>query len=260
MDVLMEVNDMENKWILTGIVIICAVISAVLFIVPLMNHPVASGPQGSVAGFILENKLPESPVTAPQYKVVQKESVFKGSQKLMEVKPGIPSEKEAEELAEKILDTYGGLPKDANLAKVEQVFLEKYNTETKTVEERYPQFTQVIYEQQINGAPVIGPGAEINICLGENGEMLQIEKAWRHVEYAEEIPIISSAEAYEKLQKGDLLISPQSSLDGVRISGVKLGYYAEDRENDQQFYSPVWIFYGYKQGGQPFPYPVDARK
>ena len=214
----------------------------------------------SITDFILEKELPKSLATAPYYNVVKKESIFEGSPKMMEIKTSIPSENEAPVIAEKILEKYGGLPKDAVLSKVERVSMEKYNVKTESVEARYPQFTQVIYEQQINGAPVVGPGAEINICLGENGELLQIEKAWRHVEYAEEIPVISAAEAYEKLQKRDLLEITQSSMAGLKISSVKLGYYAEDREHDQKVYSPVWIFYGYKQGGKPYPYVVDARR
>lgn len=260
MDLLMEVNEMETKWILTGIVLVCALISAVVMIHPVANNPVASGPQGSATGFTLEKALPESPSSAPEYRIVVKDSVFEGSQKLMEVKTSIPSDGAAVRFAEKILDKYGGLPGDAVLVKVDQVSLETYNVKTGTVEERSPQFTQVIYGQQLNGSPVIGPGAEINICLGENGELLQIEKAWRHVEYAGEIPVISATEAYEKLKAHDLLVIPQSSLDGVKISDVKLGYYAEDREHDQSVYSPVWIFYGYKPGGQPFPYTIDARR
>ncbi len=251
---------METKWILTGIVLVCTVISAAAIMVPLMNTPANSIPQGSATGFILETKLPESPATAPVYNVVRKESIFEGSQKVMEVKSSIPSEKEAVIFAEKILVDYGGLPKDAVLSLVKQVYLEKYNLKTETVEEQYPQFTQVIYSQQINGSPVAGPGAEINIELGENGELLQIEKAWRHVEYGGEVPIISAAEAYEKLQRHELLEIPQSSLSGITISDVKLGYYAEDGEHDQKVYSPIWIFYSDQSGGQPFPYMVDAMK
>lgn len=251
---------METKWIIAGFLLICVIISTVVVMTPMTQSPHSLETQGSTADFILETELPNSLATAPSYNIVEKESVFEGSPKMMEIKTSIPSKNEAPIIAEKILMKYGGLPKDAVISKVEQVSMEKYNVKTETVEERYPQFTQIIYEQQIDGAPVVGPGAEINICLGENGELLQIEKAWRHVEYAEEIPVISAAEAYEKLQKHDLLVVPQSSLEGVKISDIKLGYYAEDREHDQKIYSPVWIFYGYKQGGRPFPYMVDARR
>lgn len=249
---------METKWILTGIVLVCTVISAAAIMVPLMNTPANSIPQGSATGFILETELPDSPATAPVYNVVRKESIFEGSEKVMEVKSSIPSEKEAVIFAEKILENYGGLPKDAVLSRVQQVYLDEYNLKTETVERQYPQFTQVIYSQQINGSPVAGPGAEINIELGENGELLQIEKAWRHVEYGGEVPIISAAEAYEKLQKHEFFIIPQSQLSGVKISNVTLAYYAEDWEHDQKVYSPIWIFSSDQSNGYPFPYMVDA--
>lgn len=251
---------METKWILTAFVLVCALIGAGAIITSSMDNKPVPAHQGSVPGFVLEKELPVSGATAPVYRVISKESVFQGSPDVMTVKRSIPSEEQAVPLAEKILRDYGGLPEDAVLLKVEQIFLEKSNGETKDVGEKFPQFTQVIYEQQIQGSPVVGPGAEINICLGENGELLQIEKAWRHVEYGGEVPIISASEAYEKLRSLDLLIVPQSQIAGVRISDVKLGYYAEHRDHDQNIYSPVWIFYGYKQGGKPFPYMVDARQ
>lgn len=250
---------MDKKWLMYGLVLVCVIFCSAFIVMPLMNAPVTSAPQGAVTGFILEKDLPAARATAPSYTVMKTESVFEGSEILMTVKENTPKKEEAAVIAEKILEQYGGLPDDAVLARVEQISLNQYNTKTQLVEEQYPQFTQVIYQQEINGAPVVGPGAEINICLGENGELLQIEKAWRHVEFAGDVPVISAAEAYEKLQERDLLVIPQSSLDGVRISDIKLGYYAEHREHDQEIYSPVWIFYGSKQGRQPFPYLVDAR-
>ena len=251
---------METKWIIAGFLLICVIISTVVVMTPMTKPPISLGTQGSTTDFILEKELPKSLATAPFYNVIKKEAIYEGSPKVMEIKSSIPSENEAPIIAEKILEKYGGLPEDAVLSKVEQVSIEKYNVKTRTVEEKYPQFTQVIYEQIINGSPVTGPGAEINICLGKDGELLSIEKAWRHVEYTGEIPVISAAEAYEKLQNGDLLEITQSSMAGLKISDVKLGYYAEDREHDQKVYSPVWIFYGYKQGGKPYPYIVDARR
>ncbi|MDI6718907.1 MAG: hypothetical protein QMD46_04780 [Methanomicrobiales archaeon] len=72
-------------------------------------------------------------------------------------------------MALKALEKYGGLPVDAVLHKVERVQINRYNLTTETIEEQYPQWTLVIYEQQLQGMPVIGPGAEIWIALGENG-------------------------------------------------------------------------------------------
>jgi hypothetical protein len=251
---------METKWIITGFLLTGIIISAIVAIIPTTNKVPISGTQGQATDFILECRLPESPATFPYYHVIKNESVFEGSPKVMEIKSGIPSEADAPGLAAKSLENYGGLPEDAVLTKVVQVFLEKYNVKTGMVEEKYPQFTQVIYEQRINGSPVVGPGAEINICLGKDGELLSIEKAWRQVRYSGEVPVISAVEAYEKLQKHDLMEKPQSSLAGITISHIKLGYYAEHRDHDQKTYFPVWIFYGSKQGGEPFPYLIDARR
>lgn len=219
--------------------------------------------QSSTGTISLSTPFPYSPATAPMYTVIAKDSIFEGSQKIMDVKASIPSESEAVPLAEKALEKYGGLPKDAILSKVEQVSIKKYNLSSGQIEEQYPQWTQIIYEQRVNGSPVIGPGAEINIGLGENGELLQIEKAWRYLEYDKDVPIISAEEGFEKLKKGDLLESAQSSLSGLEISEIQLGYYAEDREHDQKAYTPVWIFYGRhpdSSNTHPFPYVVNAMK
>jgi hypothetical protein len=251
---------MERKIVIIGFLLMCVIVTAAIVIFPASSNGTTTMVQASAGDFLLENSLPDSPSTAPEYSVVKTDSVFEGSDRLFAVKNSLPSEKEAPAIATKILDKFGGLPEDAVLSHVEIVSMQKYNTETKTVEEQYPQFTQVIYNQQVNGSPVIGPGAEINICLGTDGELLQIEKAWRHLEYARDVPVISASDAFEKLKKQDLLVIPQSSLSGIKISEVRLGYYAEDREKDQKLYSPVWIFYGSKQGGEPFPYLVDARR
>jgi hypothetical protein len=254
---------MKLKWffismILAGILAGVAIIS---------THDSDSGviytPQGSTDTISLGTTFPNSPATAPVYRVIAKDSIFEGSPKEMDIKASIPSESEAIPLAEKALEKYGGLPKDAVLSKVEQVSIKKYNLSSGLIEAQYPRSTQVIYMQIVNGSPVIGPGAEINIELGENGELLHIEKAWRDLEYDREVPIISAAEGFEKLKKGDLLEIPQSSLGGLVISEIRLGYYAEHREKDQKAYAPVWIFYGtYSQSSntRPYPYPVNAMK
>jgi hypothetical protein len=216
--------------------------------------------QDSSEPFLLDTVLPKSPETAPVYRVTAKDSIFELSKKSLSVKNNIPSEAEAPALAERVLESYGGLPNDAVLSSVVRNTIKKVNTKTGVVEEEYPQSTQVIYTQQINSAPVIGPGAEINIQFGENGELLGIEKAWRYLEYDRDAAIIPVEEAYEKLQKGDTLYVVQSGSTGKKVSDIKLGYYAEHRNINQEYYTPVWIFYAAKEGQRPFPYPVDAMR
>lgn len=251
---------MERKLLIIGFLLVCVVGGTVVIWSPVPDPAASTMAQASAGDFLLEKALPDSPATAPEYRVVKTDSVFEGSDRLFTVKPDLPSEDEAPAMAAKILEKYGGLPDDAILKHVETVSMQKYNTATGKTEEQYPQFTQVVYSQQVNGSPVIGPGAEINICLGPGGELLQVEKAWRHLEFSREVPVISSGDAFKKLKKHDLLVIPQSSLTGITISDVRLGYYAEDRQRDQPEYFPVWIFSGSKDGGEPFPYVVDARQ
>lgn len=195
-------------------------------------------------GITLETQFPLSPETAPVYRVIGKVAFYIGGQRIMETRASIPTEEEAPALAEKALEQYGGLPGNAVITKVEQVTIKKYNTGTGTVEEEYPQYTLIVYDQQVEGCPVVGPGAGISIALGKDGELLQVDKVWRSLEYDREIPIISAEEAYEKLKRHDLVEIPQCCIDDLTVSDIRLGYYAEDRDHDQEFFYPVWIFYG----------------
>jgi hypothetical protein len=257
------------KAILVTIVFICLVIAGVA-IGALVMQPApddlspASVPGNQAEGMTtLTTPFPKSPETAPIYNVTKKVEFTVGGPKLMETKTSIPSEDDAPALAEKALEKYGGLPGDAVLKKVERITLKKYNTATGTVEAEYPQRTEVIYTQQLAGHPVVGPGAEIIVALGENGELLQVNKVWRSLEYDREIPIISAEEAFEKLKRLELMEIPQCCINGLVVSDIQLGYYAEDRDHDQEYLYPIWIFYGTPHpeiDQSRTPFIVDARK
>lgn len=249
---------MKFTWLIVGLILVSVTMGAVILGTHSNDSRSSFVLQGSPDQFKLNTGFPESPVSAPMYRVVATDYIFEGSPKSMEIKADIPSEAEAPALAVKALEKYGGLPKDAVLYKSISVYRNKYNLTTETIEEMYPLRTQVIYLQQVNGAPVIGPGAEINIELGENGELLEIEKAWRTLEYTGDVPVISAEEAFEKLNKGDLLVKYQSPLNGINISDIKIGYYAEDRTHDQKYFIPVWIFSGTDKGNNPLQLPVTA--
>jgi hypothetical protein len=215
----------------------------------------------------LDVPLPASPATVPFYRVVSVQKFSAGTGTALAVKKHIPSVADAPGLAEKILGEYGGLPADAVLENTEQVFMKKYNLKTGTVEEQYPQYTRVAYSHYVNGSPVMGSG--IAVSLGEDGELLDISKDWRTLEYAGEVPVLSVHEAWEKLQARDLLIPIQSSLNGYHITRIQSGYHVETHLPDASMpmatpnqCTPVWIFYGIKPGtdGKPFPLLVNATR
>jgi len=214
-------------------------------------------------GITLITSFPPSPETAAVYSVIGHTVFSFGGPEIMDIRENIPTEEEAPGLAEQALGQYGGLPGDAVLAGVEQVTVKQYNLATGAVEAEFPRYTAVTWRQQVADHPVVGPGAGITVGLGEDGEVLQVEKVWRLLEYDHEIPIISAVEAFEKLERRELVRLPQCSLDGLHISDIQLGYYAEDRDHDQEFFLPVWIFYGtiHPEIDQTlYPFIVDAVK
>ncbi|MFA6331403.1 MAG: hypothetical protein WCX22_00485 [Methanoregula sp.] len=215
----------------------------------------------------LDVPLPSSPAAVPNYRVISVQKYSSGTGTALAVKNHIPSTEEAPGLAKKAIEKYGGLPADAVLERTEQGFMKKYNLSTGTVEEQYPQYTQVVYRQYVNGSPIIN--SEISVSLGENGELLDISKDWSTLEPAGEVSVISAEEAIAKLQNRDLFIPVQCSLDGYHITRVQYGYYIEEHLPDASGQpvppntcTPVWIFYGTKPGtiSNPFPLLINATR
>ncbi|MCK9631872.1 MAG: hypothetical protein M0R30_09530 [Methanoregula sp.] len=212
----------------------------------------------------LDVPLPASPATVPLYRVVSVEQYSSGTGTALTVKKQIPSIEEAPGLAEAALAAYGGLPADAVLERTEQVFMRKYNIRTETVEEQYPQYTQVMYRQYVNGSPVMNSG--ISVLVGEKGELLDISKDWSTLAFSGEVPVISAEEAMEKLRARDLLRPVQCSLDGYHVTRVQSGYYVGTFETQihnapgqampPDTVIPVWIFYGIKPGTDTDPFPL----
>ncbi|MFA4823617.1 MAG: hypothetical protein WC593_00515 [Methanoregula sp.] len=252
------------------LVLVIAVLIGASLVSSLNPPPLAGSPPDPIAhnrSITLEVPLPASPATVPLYRVVSVQKFSSGTGASLTVKKQIPSLEEGSGLAEKALEKYGGLPADAVLERTEQVFMKKYNLKTGTVEEQYPQYTRVAYSQLVNGFPVMGSG--IAVSLGENGELLDISKDWSTLAYAGEIPVITAEEAWEKLNRQDLLIPLQCSILDYHIIRVEFGYHIESHLPDASAQptppnvcTPVWIFYGKKPGtdSEPFPLPVNATR
>jgi len=156
--------------------------------------------------------------------------------------------------------SYGGLPPDAKLVMVNTNYMKKMNRDTGEVLEKWPTFTGVLYTRNLMGLPVIGDGDRIAINLGENGELLEIYKIWRHLEYTgTNVSIISPQQAVEKLQNGESIHHVMSD-SGIVITNITLGFYEKSRTDPQIFLEPVWIFSGTTQSGDRISLYVYARQ
>ena len=240
----------KTHWIILGLILACGLILGIaviglhltpwrMYADPSEGHSIATM-QGGLDNLILDTEFPKSPVSMSIYKVKTIDRVQDVIvEKALTTKNSTPSADEAPALAEKGLEKYGGLPKDAQLGIVIPNYQYKYNLTTNTVEEQKSVSTQVIYMQMLNGSRVIG--GSINLMLGENGEIISIVKTWPAYEYAGEVNIISAEQAYEKLKNSETIDKPLGNIkEGSKISDIRLGYKLTRETNSSL--TPIWIF------------------
>jgi PKD repeat protein len=165
----------------------------------------------------------------------------------------------APELARMALQPFGGLPSDAILAYTKVNYAEIGNPYTGEVIERKPTSTFVLFERAINGTPIVGMSDVIFVIFGGDGEVLEIRKHWRTLEYKGTVPLISVDQAIRKLEQREIINPPQVSADAV-VTSISLRYYAKSWDADVIDLEPVWEFYATMPSGEPYQFYVYARK
>ncbi len=216
--------------------------------------------QSAIGEISFNTTLPAFSLTAPLIKSTTNNGdvIEFWSPDLMTKQDNVTSESDAPQTATSILQENGGIPEGAILSYVKTVYLNEYNTETQQVTNRSPLLTQVIYRREINGMPVEGPGGKIDLSLGENGKNLGLLKIWRTATITGTQNIISASSAVEKLQNGELLDLPQDPVN-LTVNDIKFGYYEKGAEVQQEYFEPIWIFYGNSSSGEPIDLYIYAR-
>jgi hypothetical protein len=176
---------------------------------------------------------------------------------LMQIKSNLPDETLSYELALHQLEKYGGLPDDAKLNNFEYVSLKKINESSMEIVEKYPLWSAIKFKRTLNKMPVVGPGGEIDISLGEEGELLGITKIWRSVIGENKVKTISPETAIEELYSGNTINKLQTSTN-ITITKIELGYYELGAGQIQDVIKPVWIFSGYSENNDYMYLCVDA--
>jgi hypothetical protein len=193
--------------------------------------------------------FPQSPTFDVRYPVIPDPDSVRGfivmSPDLTKPKRSIPSEEEAVVYAGRVLAQYGGLPRDAVLAGVEQKYMEVFGASGRIAVQSIPIYSSVRYERILNGKDVVGGGGTIEINLGEQGELLSLYKIWHKLGSPVPVRVISAEEAFEDVKQGDVIRRSDSQCpQGVSITSVRLGYFEEEPGESQQYVEPVWIFSG----------------
>ncbi|WP_256133386.1 hypothetical protein [Anaerovorax odorimutans] len=96
---------------------------------------------------------------------------------------------------------------------------------------------------EINGTPL--EHAEIDMTIGENGDIWNVKNGLRPFEPYREVDIISAAEAMKRITKDYSHFKMERNADNLVIENVELGYWNSDAGDYMQ---PVWIFKGKADG------------
>ena len=229
-------------------------------IIPAHGLPLGGNFTSPIGGVTISATIPDSPSNVTAYRLTPgtNDMAYFSVEELEKIRTNVTSDLDAPLVAQHILDNYGGLPQGAVLAYDATEYLEKINGSSGEVEERYPISTNVQYARSLNGVPVVGEGAFINIELGDNGELLYLNKEWKSVSPEGGMPVIPVAIAIQKLRQG-VVLDPKKDPYNVNITKIRLGYYEKGRNQTQEYLDPAWLFRGTTDTGELIQYYVYAR-
>jgi PKD domain len=260
---------MKTKMTKIMIATLAIVIVVAVGMVILSNPSTGTGTNNGIPGtsykaamgkITMASALPESRVSVSLYRVTPRDNdiIMLYVKQVARTRPSVISEKDAPAAAIKILDNYGGLPKDAVLRSSETSYIKRFNRTTQQDEIVSPVDTDVWYRRQLDGMPVLW-GGYIEVTLGEKGELLELRKVWRTVEPAGTVRVIPASVAFEKLLQGNDLDRTKGPFD-VAINRIRLGYYENPNNVSQAYIEPVWFFQGSMQGNSNITFSVYARQ
>jgi len=104
----------------------------------------------------------------------------------------------------------------------------------------------VNYGFSLDGLPVWGSGAKIQITYGENNQIVEALKFWRETKKErKKLELISIASAIELFKNHEYFTDLSEQTASVHVNEINLGYYALPPRETQFFLTPVFQFIGY---------------
>jgi PKD repeat protein len=220
-------------------------------------HVSYSIPYGTIT---MSAALPDSPDNLTLYKVIPQENdmAYYSTSDLVKTRSNVTSESDASMVSQKLLEKYGGLPHDGVVSYVKTEYLYTYNFATRQDTPTDPVSTNIQYSRVINGHSIVGNGGFINIELGNDGELLYLNKIWRTVTPSGTVPIITPYQAIKKMQRGEILGNNPKCGKDLTITKITPTYYEKGRNVSQKYLDPVWVFAGTLDCGDSWYYSVSS--
>ena len=156
--------------------------------------------------------------------------------------PTLPDDDAAVKLAGAFLRERGVSTKGAKVDSITQTTYARMTRRMKQPDER-PLAVHVNYRYELEGLPVLGPGAKIQVTFAGGKKPAEIYAFWRSPRADTEIDLLPAGEAMELLRR-----DPQFEELGddahVDYTNPRLGYYALPPRETQGALIPVYAFDG----------------
>jgi len=153
-------------------------------------------------------------------------------------RPKLPALEEAPSITTKFLEAHDLLPENMMQDGVQVVNFEEVSLAgDEEKQSTLPNHICVNYRLQIGGLPTYGPGARIQVCLGEKGEVIGLVHAVRSYHRHADLELHPRSELQAILAKK--LGHP---LESISLQDARLAYYAESFAGTGDFLQPVYVF------------------
>jgi hypothetical protein len=174
----------------------------------------------------------------------------------------LPSEAQAKELSNQFLVSNNLMPSQKDQVELVHVGGLKMQTQEETVD----LMKTVHYGRKINGVPVSGPGSKMTVSIGNNGQILSVNRKWREVNTSQKVaagkPVPSAdlktqAEAEKELA---VLVNQLFGNVQYKLISVQKLYF----DNDGKYVQPVFLMEAEIPNGQgqnvPLLQPISMLK
>lgn len=176
--------------------------------------------------------------------------------------PNLPSYDEAKAIATGFLESNGLLPSDIS---ADEATVETGGTygnesiETGEIIEGYVTHLLVRFPRSINTVEIAGPGAQVEVRVGDGGVIAKALIFYRQMTPYKEIKVKSSAEAYNDLTAGKGSCNTLLDCESVTVKEVTLVYWMEPVDSDQEYLVPIYVFEGdCLNGSGEYLYPFNG--
>ncbi len=168
------------------------------------------------------------------------------------VSPKLPSPNEAKKIAYDFLKQTDLLPaayKDFSKiqGKIAVIAGGSYSISAqaagKTVQKE-PSYRLVSFPYYVDGRLATGPGAKIEVSIGNGGEVVRFVSSWREMSPVYSGNVKSEESAYNDLISGKGSLDIPLASDKVVVRQVSLAYWIDPSSEQQDYVLPVYLFRG----------------